>query len=216
MQTRMGWNPYVKGLVFWFVFMVMYFLYKAFPVFPLSLICATNESNFQHYKAGFVVYLITCAIEYAVVRKRIANGSTYLFSRLLAATFLPRFFFILWYIAPALIGRWSIRTLETIYANTTVIIVGCFVALFEQGLEQIQFSRQLSLLFSFSSSHRFCSILPSRSICPGQMCSSNRIGANRYSFANFVLDRRWHVCRRLLFLIAYLRSPFDLTIMANV
>jgi hypothetical protein len=146
MQTRMGWNPYVKGLVFWFVFMVMYFLYKAFPSFPLSLICATNESNFQHYKAGFVAYLITCAIEYAFVRKHISNVSSYLFSRLIAATFLPWFFFILWYIAPATIGRWSIRTLETVYANVITIVTGFFVANFELGLEQINFSRQLKFV----------------------------------------------------------------------
>jgi len=139
----MGWGNYRKGIVFYAVFMVMYLVYRFVPIFPLNLICGITESNFQHYKAGFFAYLIASLIEFGFKRRTIRNRESFCFSRLTATTFLPWFIFILWYIAPAVYGKWPQVTLEIIYANVIIIITGMFVATFERGLEQIAYARQL-------------------------------------------------------------------------
>lgn len=138
----MDWGIYRKGLVFYAVFIVMYGVYRFWPVLPLNLICGVNESNFQHYKAGFFAYLIASLIEYAFRRRAIQDRARFGFSRLAAATFLPWFIFVLWYIAPAVYGRWPHVALEILYANVVTIIAGLFVAVLERELEQITFSRQ--------------------------------------------------------------------------
>ena len=141
-------NPYRsnllhKTLAFWGVFLSLYGLYRFFPVFPLSLICGVCESNFQHYKAGFFSYLIVNLVEYAVHRQGIPDRDGYLYSRMAATVFLPWIIFLLWYLAPALIGRWPNNTYEIIWANLVTGIVGAFTAILERGLENAAYSRSL-------------------------------------------------------------------------
>lgn len=140
MQAPGGGKFWQKILVFWLIFMAMYFAYKFFPVFPLSLICATNESNFQHYKAGFFAYLLANLVEYGMWRRQIPSWETWLFSRLAATIFLPWLMFLVWYIAPAVYGRWDYQLFEIIYANVVTLIVGFLVAAFERDWEQIKYS----------------------------------------------------------------------------
>jgi hypothetical protein len=130
-----------KTLAFWGVFMALYVAFKLFPVFPLSLICGVNESNFQHYKAGFFSYLIVNLVEYGVNRHRIANQESFVFSRLTATVFLPWGIFLLWYLAPATIVRWPNNVLEILYANVIVILVGVCMITLESGLEQAAYHK---------------------------------------------------------------------------
>jgi len=143
-----------KALAFWIVFMILYFAYKYFPVFPLSLICGITESNFQHFKAGFFSYLIVNLIEYILLRQQLQNREGFVYSRIASTVFLPWITFLLWYIAPALIGRWPNNTLEIVYANIIAIAVGFFTVIFERGLEEARYSKSLKavLLFLFCSS----------------------------------------------------------------
>jgi len=143
MEERYRSNLLHKTLAFWGVFLTLYLLYRFFPVFPLSLICGITESNFQHYKAGFFSYLIVNLVEYAVHRRRISDREGYLYSRLAATVFLPWMIFLLWYLAPALIGRWPNNTYEIIWANLIIVIVGLFTILLERGLESAAYSRSL-------------------------------------------------------------------------
>ncbi len=139
----MGFRPWQKMLVFWAVFMLMYGVYRFLPVFPLSLICAINESNYQHYKAGFFAWIIASLIEYVVMRRRLVGREQFAYSRLAAATFLPWFIFVVWYTVPALYGRWSQVAFEILYANIVTLIVGLFVAVFEQAFAQACLTRGL-------------------------------------------------------------------------
>lgn len=132
-----------KPLAFYGVFMTMYAANKFFPVFPLSLICGITESNFQHYKAGFFAYLIVNLVEYGWNRRRIADRERFLFSRLEATIFLPWIIFLLWYIAPALIGRWPNNNYEIVYANLITIIVGVFTVILEAGKESIPYNKSM-------------------------------------------------------------------------
>jgi hypothetical protein len=132
-----------KALAFWGVFMLLYGAYKFLPVFPLCLICGVTESNFQHYKAGFFSYLIVNFIEYAWNRRKIADQEGFLFSRMTATVFLPWIIFLLWYIAPALIGRWPNNTYEIVYANFITFFVGIFTVILEGGFEKIAYNRSI-------------------------------------------------------------------------
>jgi len=126
--------------------MLLYFAYRFIPVFPLSLICSTTESNFQHYKSTFVAFLILNIIEFFVYRREIAGAKNYAISRLAATTFAPWIVFILWYIAPAVYGKMPMIPLEILYANMITLLVGYFVATLEQGLAQIRYSKSLTVV----------------------------------------------------------------------
>ena len=135
-----------KALAFWGVFLALYGLYRFFPVFPLSLICGVTESNFQHYKAGFFAYLIVNLVEYLWNHRKIMDQESFLFSRLAATTFLPWIIFLLWYVAPALIGRWPNNTYEIVYANIIIFLVGVYTIILEGGLARIQYHRSLKFV----------------------------------------------------------------------
>jgi hypothetical protein len=139
-------NVIWKALAFWGVFMTLYALYKFFPVFPLSLICGVTESNFQHYKAGFFSYLIVNLVEYAWNRQRIADRVRFLYSRLTATIFLPWIIFLLWYVAPAVIGRWPNNTHEILYANVITFLVGVCTVILERGLQSAAYPRSLKVM----------------------------------------------------------------------
>ena len=128
-----GFHPILKTVLFWAVFMLLYFAYKYFPVFPLSLICSINKSNFQHYKAAFFAFLILNLIEFAIYRRQIQDKKRHILSRLTATTFAPWIVFLLWYIAPAIYGKMPTIPLEIIYANIITLLVGYFVTSLEQG-----------------------------------------------------------------------------------
>ena len=136
----------MKTALFWAVFMLLYFAYKYFPVFPLSLICSINQSNFQHFKAAFFAFLILNLIEFAIYRRQIQDKRGYFLSRLTAITFAPWIVFLLWYLAPAIYGRMPTIPLEIIYANIITLSVGYFVSSLEQGFAQIRYTRNLSTL----------------------------------------------------------------------
>ena len=137
---------WVKVLAFWGIFLLFYGLYKVFPVFPLSIFCGTDESNFQHYKATFFALGLLDVIEYLVYRKRIRNKSAFWYSRLTAILFAPWVVFLLWYIAPAIYGQMPTVWLEIVYANVMTILAGFMILTFETNFEKIQFSRNLKII----------------------------------------------------------------------
>jgi len=55
MHHQPGFRPWVKGLLFWVTFMLLFVLRKLAPVIPITLIAGVDESNFQHYKATFLL-----------------------------------------------------------------------------------------------------------------------------------------------------------------
>lgn len=132
-----------KGIAFWLVFLAMYGIFRFFPIAPLCLVCGIVESNFQHYKAGFYAYLIVCLAEVVLYRRRIGDRETFLYSRMAATIFLPWIIFLLWYIAPAVIGRWPNNALEIVWANVITLAVGLGTVVFERGLAQMPYSRTL-------------------------------------------------------------------------
>lgn len=141
-----GFHPILKTALFWSIFILLYFAYRTLPVFPLSLICSANESNFQHYKSTFFAFLILNIIEYGVCHRQIPDRKKYFLSRLTSTTFAPWVVFLLWYFAPAVYGKMPTIPLEIIYANIITLLVGYFVACLEEGFAQIEYSNRLGIL----------------------------------------------------------------------
>jgi hypothetical protein len=139
-----GFPPLIKMVMFWAIFLLLYFAYRFFPVFPLSLICSANESNFQHYKSTFFAFLILNLIEYIVYRKQIVDPKNHIVSRLTATTIAPWIVFLLWYIAPAAYGKLPSIPVEILYANIITLLVGYFVSSLEQGFAQIGYSKNMT------------------------------------------------------------------------
>lgn len=135
-----------KALLFYAIFLLFYGLSKVATGMPLALIIATNESNFQHYKAAFFCYLIASLIEYLVFRKRISAEQGFLYSRMAAAVFIPWMVFLLWYLAPAVIGKWPRELYEIIWSNLITIAVAFSTVVLERGMMEIHFSRELKLV----------------------------------------------------------------------
>ena len=142
LQNKVVW----KSLAFWGVFMILYFIYRYFPIFPFSLICGITESCFQHFKAGFFSYFIVNLIEYGVSRRKITDMDKFVYPRIAATIVLPWIIFLLWYIAPAVIGPWPNNVYEIVYANIITLLVGIFTVILEMGLETASYSKSFKFI----------------------------------------------------------------------
>lgn len=146
------WN--LKGWLYWIIFLLLYLVYKFIPLSPLKVICGISESNFQHYKASFFSWIIVSLGEYLWMHQRIQDRQVFLYSRLVTATIIPWFVFIMWYLGIAIFGRLPSIPLEIVYANIITIIVGIFATIFEKGVSRITYPRELKtiiLILFFSS-----------------------------------------------------------------
>ncbi len=154
MNRRTGFQPWVKGLLFWVIFMLMYALQKLAPVIPVNLFAAVNESTFQHMKATFFAYLFISLIEFFRFKKRITNPKNYGFARLTAIIVAPWIVFLTWYLMAATYGRLPNNLLEILWGNIVTLAVGIMAAILERGWEQVDYSRPVAItllsLFAFS------------------------------------------------------------------
>lgn len=136
-----------KSLAYWVIFMVLYFAYKYAPHPILAVFCGISESNFQHYKATFFAWILLNVLEFVLQRGQVGDRETYLYSRMGTATLLPWFVFVLWYLAPAFYGKMPTIPLEILYANLVTLVVGAFGVIFERGLAQIKYFKELKFVF---------------------------------------------------------------------
>jgi hypothetical protein len=147
MKNNTGFRPWLKGLLFWVTFLVLYALRKLAPVIPITLLAGVNESNFQHYKGTFFAYLIISLIEYLIFRKKVENKSSYWYARLITATIAPWLVFLVWYLLPAIYGKPLPNVgLEVLYGNIATLAVGILAVTFERGFEQINYGRSLKIV----------------------------------------------------------------------
>jgi hypothetical protein len=153
-----GFQPILKIVLFWVIFMPLYFTYRTFPIFPLSLICLANESNFQHYKSTFFTCLTLSIIEYFVYPRQIQGRKSYLFiysnaslrafcAKQSPVSSLPAVCFVAAarLLAMTDLFAWPTKC-ERLRRNTITLLVGYFATSLEQGLVQIRYSSKLSIL----------------------------------------------------------------------
>jgi len=155
MNEHAGFKVGLKVFLFWVFFLVLYGLYKAFPIFPFSIFCGVDESNFQHFKTTFFTLMILNLVEFVVHRKQIKNVGEFWHVRMLVTTFAPWMVFLLWYLAPAIHGtKMPNIPMEIIYSNVITVIAGFYAVTFERHFGQNSFSPSLKFitysLFSIS------------------------------------------------------------------
>lgn len=143
---RTGFPFALKLGLAYLVFLVMYGLYKAIPVFPLSIPCPTVESNFQHFKGAFFTFLIVDGVEWLMYRRRLPAGQDFWNGRLLAAVLAPWPVFLLWYIAPALYGKFPAIWMEVIYSNVITVLSFLSILILERGFLRMPFTRELKVV----------------------------------------------------------------------
>jgi len=143
MHHQPGFRPWVKGLLFWVTFMLLFVLRKLAPVIPITLIAGVDESNFQHYKATFFAYLILSLVVYLIYRKKLTNALSFWYACLTAAIFAPWMVFLTWYVLAAIYGKLPNIGLEILYGNLATLAVGVIAATFERGFEQITYGKSL-------------------------------------------------------------------------
>jgi hypothetical protein len=146
MVQTTAFKPAVKVALFYGLFMILYGVYRFFPFFPLSIIAGIVESNFQHYKATFFCFLIANGIEYLVYRKRVSDLESFWYPRLLNTIFAPWVVFLLWYIAPAVYGKFPTVFLEILYANIITILVAVVVVMLEGSFLTMRLTRPVKIV----------------------------------------------------------------------
>lgn len=81
---------------------LLHFGYELTNLKVLSLICAVNESVWEHLKIGFYGALLFYLIEYIFIGK---NFSNYWFAKLVALYFIPLFILTTYYTYTGIIGH---------------------------------------------------------------------------------------------------------------
>lgn len=132
-------NIYLKALIYLFLFGLLHFGYGSTGLEFLKPICGTNESVFQHLKMGFFAYFFASLIEYRVIRRRF-RGNSFWCSRTLATIFIPWIIFLIWYLAPAIWGKFSTITVELSWALIVTYISGILAGIMEKGIEKAKIS----------------------------------------------------------------------------
>jgi hypothetical protein len=147
MKNTFGFKPWLKGVLFWVTFMLLYGLQKLAPVFPVTLFTAIDESNFQHYKATFIAYFIISLVEFIVFRKNLTEKTSFWYSRLTTTIFIPWLVFLGWYLMPAILGGKALPNvvLEILFANCVALTVGIVAANLERGFATMIFSKWIKV-----------------------------------------------------------------------
>lgn len=134
-----------RVLAFQAFFLVLHFAYSWWPSVISAIFSGIDESVFQHMKIGFFAWTAVSVAEYFLIGRK--EVGTFVASRMLCAVYAPCTFVILWYLAPAFIGRMPNDLAEILWANAIVLASGVFSALLEDKLSERR-SRPLLLVFA--------------------------------------------------------------------
>jgi len=137
----------LKVFIFLIWFSILHFLYTEISANPFfQAIAGTDESVFQHLKIGFFAYLFTIGFDYLIVRKKIEDKDSFVFSRLLSSILVPWIIFVIWYIVPAFVGQELPLGYELAWAFFVVILTGVIVSILDENTEKIKFNLAIKIV----------------------------------------------------------------------
>ena len=141
---------YLRNLLFLAIFTGMHYLYKFFPSVITQVFSGINESVFQHMKIGSYSYLIISAIEFFVFKKKIADKTKFLFSRVFSMVLYPFLIFV-FFLFTRVVYPWQMfSVVEIIFAQITVYISVLFLGFIEIDIAKLEFGKRLkSMLLIF-------------------------------------------------------------------
>ncbi|MHA1471766.1 MAG: hypothetical protein ACTSQW_01565 [Promethearchaeota archaeon] len=134
---------YLRSLVFLAIFIGMHYLFKFFPNIITQVFSGINESVFQHMKVGFYSYLIISAIEFFVFKKKIADKTKFLFSRVVSMVLYPFLIFVFFLFTRVVYPWQMLNVVEIIFAQITVYISVLFLGFIEIDIAKLEFGKRL-------------------------------------------------------------------------
>jgi hypothetical protein len=137
----------IKVIAYQFIFLLVHYLYDWFPSSFTYLLGTTDESVFQHMKAGFYSLLFLALFEYLVARKNIPSISNFFFARTFSSLLIPLFIFVYYMTGPAYFVEFHSIPVEIIYANLALIATSLSTFVIEGHIEKIEQSRGLRIVF---------------------------------------------------------------------
>jgi len=135
---------FLKALIYLILFGLLHFGYDISKLEILKPICGINESVFQHLKMGFFAYFFTSLIEYGFIKRKL-KGNSFWTSRMLATISIPWFIFLVWYLAPAIWGKFATATGELSWALIVTYISGIIASIMEKDIEKTRLSSSFKM-----------------------------------------------------------------------
>jgi len=137
---------YIRSLIFLGIFILMHYTYKFFPNVVIQIFSAIDESVFQHMKIGFYSYLILSVIEFLIFKKKIADTTKFLFSRVFSMVLYPYLIF-LFFLFTRVVYPWQMHfVIEIISAQIVVYISVLFLGFLEVEIVKLEFGKRLRVL----------------------------------------------------------------------
>ncbi len=137
---------FIRSLLFLAIFTGMHYLFKFFPNVITQVFSSIYESVFQHMKVGFYSYLILSVIEFLVFKKKIADTTKFLFSRVFSMVLYPYLIF-LFFLFTRVVYPWQMQfVIEIISAQTVVYVSVLFLGFLEVEILKLEFGKRLRVL----------------------------------------------------------------------
>jgi len=129
-----------KVILYQVLFLVIHYLYDWFPGSLTYFFSATNESVYQHMKAGFYTYVALTAIEYGLANQVISSKSRYIYAHLFGASILPLLMLAYFFAGPAIFVKIESILLEVLFANLALVATSSSTFLLEGLFEKSELS----------------------------------------------------------------------------
>jgi len=133
----------LKAFVYLIFFSVLHFGYDLTGWPFLKPFCGIDESVFQHLKMAFWAYLLASLVEYPVFKHRRKICEGFWIPRIFSAAIVPWTIFLVWYLVPAVLGKFRLSYMELIWALLVSYFSGLAGGVIERNLEE----RRLSFCF---------------------------------------------------------------------
>lgn len=128
------------------LFAILHYLYYLCPNPFFQIISGIDESVFQHLKMGFIAYLLLIGIDYLIIRKRVENKQSFVFSRLMSSLLVPWIIFIVWYLVPAFVGHEIGFGRELAWALVVVFLTEVTVSLIDENTEKFEYILEIKIV----------------------------------------------------------------------
>uniref|UniRef100_A0A7C4YJE1 Uncharacterized protein n=1 Tax=candidate division WOR-3 bacterium TaxID=2052148 RepID=A0A7C4YJE1_UNCW3 len=85
---------------------------------------------------AFWSYIIASIIEYPIIKKRFKCLKSFFIPRLFSAVIVPWVIFLIWYLVPAIYGKFHIESFELVWAIVVSILSGIIGVIFEREIQE--------------------------------------------------------------------------------
>lgn len=140
---------YLKAFIFLVSFSLLHLGFNLTHWSFLKPFCGTDESIFQHLKMAYWAYLLASLAEYPVWRNRRKEQVHFWVPRLFSAVTVPWIIFLVWYLAPATVGKFRLSSQELVWAVAVSYFSGLAGGVIERNLEEHRLSFCFKILVLF-------------------------------------------------------------------